>query len=45
MIILDVRLVSTDGKPYSGRIEVFLNHEWGKVCFQEDNVTLSVICS
>ena len=38
-------MISTDDRPYLGRIEVFLNHEWGKVCFQEDNVTLSVICS
>ena len=45
MIIPDIRLIYTGSRPYLGRIEVFFNHEWGKVCFQQNNVTLSVICS
>jgi len=27
-----VRLVPQDYRPYSGRIEVFFNNEWGQVC-------------
>ena len=42
---LDVRLISTDSRPYVGTIEVFFNNKWGKICFQEDNVTLSVVCA
>ena len=45
MIILDVRLVSTDDRPYTGRIEVFFNNEWGQVCYQEDDAVLSVVCA
>ena len=39
-----MRLVSTDNIPYSGRIEVFFNNEWGQVCFQENTAVLSVLC-
>ena len=41
----DVRLVPIDKRPYSGRIEVFYNHEWGEVCFQENSRTLSIVCA
>jgi len=41
----DVRLVSTDNRPYSGQIEVFFNNEWGQVCLQRNSVTLSVVCA
>ena len=45
MIIPDIRLIPTDSRPYLGTIEVFFNYEWGEVCFQQNNATLSVICS
>lgn len=45
MITVDIRLISTNNRPYSGRIEVFFNYEWGKVCFQDNNATLSVVCA
>ena len=41
----DVRLVSTDNKPYTGRIEVFFNNEWGQICYQENDAMLSVTCA
>ena len=41
----DIRLVSTDNIPYTGRIEVFFNNEWGQVCYQENNAVLSVVCA
>jgi len=31
--------------PYSGRIEVFFNNEWGQVCRQENTAVLSVVCA
>ena len=45
MLYIDLRLVSTDNSPYSGRIEVFFNKEWGQVCFQENVAVLSVVCA
>ena len=44
-ITLDVRLVSTDTLPYTGRIEVFFNNEWGQVCYQDNDAVLSVVCA
>lgn len=44
-LIPDVRLIYTNSRPYLGRIEFFFNYKWGKVCFQQNNVTLSVICA
>lgn len=41
----DVRLVSTDSRPYAGRIEVFFNNKWGQICFQRNSSVLSVICA
>ena len=38
-------MIYTGSRPYLGRIEVFFNYEWGKLCFQQNNITLSVICS
>ena len=40
-----MRLISTNNKPYSGKIEVFFNKEWGQVCFQENIAVLSVVCA
>ena len=45
VIPLDVRLVSTDDLPYTGRIEVFFNNEWGQICYQENDAVLSVTCA
>ena len=45
VITTDVRLVSNDTSPYTGKIEVFYNNEWGQICFQENVVTLSVVCA
>ena len=45
MFFTDTRLVSTDNIPYSGRIEIFFNNEWGQVCFQENTAVLSVVCA
>ena len=41
----DVRLISTDSIPYTGRIEVFFNNEWGQVCYQDNDAVLSVVCA
>lgn len=40
-----MRLVSNDNRPYTGKIEVFYNNEWGQVCFQENEASLSVVCA
>ena len=46
VITPDVRLVSNDNRPHTGKIEVFFNNEWGQICFQENVTTsLSVICA
>ena len=45
VITPDVRLVSTDDRSYTGRIEVFFNNEWGQVCYQENDAVLSVVCA
>ena len=45
ILYIDLRLVSTNNLPYSGRIEVFFNKEWGQVCFQENVAVLSVVCA
>ena len=46
VITPDVRLVSNDNRPHTGKIEVFFNNEWGQICFQENVATsLSVICA
>ena len=46
LIFIDVRLVPQDHRPYSGRIEVFFNNEWGQICNNLLGLgTLRVVCS
>ena len=45
-MFLDVRLVPLDNRPYSGRVEVFFNNEWGQVCSDLLRPqALQVVCS
>ena len=45
MFTADVRLVSTDGRTYTGRIEIFFNNKWGQICYQGNSTVLSVVCA
>ena len=41
-----MRLVPLDSRPYSGRVEVFFNNEWGQVCSELLRPqALQVVCS
>ena len=46
VLYVDVRLVPLDNRPYSGRVEVFFNNEWGQVCLDLLRTQASqVVCS